>query len=53
MPFIDEGLYLAEIIGDGKDEKSFVYYKKPFSKEKTIEIEMAPRGGFTGKLLVK
>lgn len=53
LPFIGEGLYLAEIIGDGKEPRSFTYYKKPFSFDKTIDIPMAPRGGFAGKLVLK
>jgi len=51
MPFIKEGSYLAEIITDGKKDRSFMYYKKPFNNTTSLDIELKPLGGFAGKLM--
>jgi len=50
LPFIKEGSYLAEIITDGEKDRSFMYYKKPFNNTASLQLEMKPFGGFTGKL---
>lgn len=51
MPFIKQGSYLAEIITDGKKERTFIYYKKPFTIESSLDLALQPYGGFAGKLL--
>jgi hypothetical protein len=51
LPFILEGSYLAEIITDGKKDRSFMYYKKPFNNSTTLNLELKPFGGFAGKLM--
>jgi hypothetical protein len=51
LPFIDEGSYLAEIITDGEKDRSFMYYKKPFTSTTSLMLEMKPFGGFTGRLI--
>lgn len=51
LPFINEGSYLAEIITDGKKDRSFMYYKKPYNASKAIQLSLKPRGGFAGKLI--
>jgi hypothetical protein len=51
LPFIKEGSYLAEIITDGEKERSFMYYKKPFNNTTSLNIELKPFGGFTGRLM--
>ena len=42
---------MAEIITDGEKERSFLFYKKPFNKDTSLNIELKPYGGFAGKLM--
>ncbi len=50
LPFITRGNYLMEIINDGRDDRSFLFSKKPFKPGDEVIIDMKPRGGFVAVL---
>jgi hypothetical protein len=47
LSFLPEGNYQAEIISDGKDDRSFNHLTKNVSNMETVEIDLLPFGGFT------
>ncbi len=53
IPFVAEGLYVLDLITDGKDDKSFGNETKDFKAGDKIAVKMLGNGGFVAVLTAK